>query len=148
MQIQAYFSGVGSISKRSNREIIQFQVVSVKDLRVIINNFDKYPLIIEGCSDFKLFKQIFNLKERKEHLTDDGLGKIIAIKATMNNGLSSKLQTAFPDVVPVTRPLVKKKNYWCVLISWIHICWRMFQDYYSSKYNLFCWLSSSAYNSK
>ena len=32
--------------------------------------------------------------------------KIIAIKASMNLGLSDKLKAAFPSVVPVDRPLV------------------------------------------
>ena len=32
--------------------------------------------------------------------------EIVAIKASMNRGLSEKLKSAFPDVVPVVRPLV------------------------------------------
>ena len=43
----------------------------------------------------------------KEHLTKDGLIKIVAIKASINRGLSEKLKSAFPDVVPVVRPLLK-----------------------------------------
>ena len=35
----------------------------------------------------------------KEHLTYDGLRKIVAIKASMNLGLSEKLKEEFPDVV-------------------------------------------------
>ena len=44
---------------------------------------------------------------RNEHLTEDGLRQIVAIKAAMNLGLSEKLKFAFPDVVPVKRPLVE-----------------------------------------
>ena len=33
--------------------------------------------------------------------------KIVAIKASINQGLSQKLKLAFPDVVPVVRPLVE-----------------------------------------
>jgi hypothetical protein len=43
---------------------------------------------------------------QKEHLTEEGLRKIVAIKAAINLGLSVKLQKAFPDVVPVQRFLV------------------------------------------
>jgi len=43
---------------------------------------------------------------RKEHLTMDGLIKIVSIKASMNKGLSEDLQTAFPNVTPVSRPIV------------------------------------------
>ena len=47
---------------------------------------------------------------RKEHLSEDGLRKIVAIKAAMNLGpppLSEKLKVAFPDVVPVERPKIE-----------------------------------------
>ena len=50
--------------------------------------------------------RVFELSERREHLTIEGLHKIIAIKASMNRGLSGKLNLAFPDVVAVVRPLV------------------------------------------
>jgi hypothetical protein len=43
---------------------------------------------------------------RGEHLTIEGLQKIVAIKASMNRGLSDKLKQAFPNIIPVTRPLV------------------------------------------
>ena len=41
-----------------------------------------------------------------EHLTPSGLRKIIAIKASMNNGLSDELKAEFSDITPVQRPLV------------------------------------------
>ena len=43
----------------------------------------------------------------KEHLTDEGLEKIVALKASMNLGLSQKLKFAFSHVVPINRPIVK-----------------------------------------
>ena len=49
--------------------------------------------------------QIFELVKRREHLTVEGLHKIVAIKASMNLGLSDVQKKAFPDVVPVSRPL-------------------------------------------
>ena len=45
-------------------------------------------------------------KRRGEKGVFEGLCKIIAIKAYMNRGLSCKLKSAFPDVVPVVIPLV------------------------------------------
>lgn len=46
----------------------------------------------------------------KEHLTLEGIQKIINIKATLNYGLSKELQLMFPETIPVaclhaTRPL-------------------------------------------
>jgi hypothetical protein len=57
-----------------------------EDLAVIINYFDKYPLISQKHADFSatLFKQAFNVILNKEHLTEDGPRKIVAIKASMN----------------------------------------------------------------
>lgn len=43
---------------------------------------------------------------RKEHLTMDGLQKIINIRSSMNLGLSDKLKAAFPQTSPVLRPEV------------------------------------------
>ena len=59
------------------------------------------------CSDLKLFIMVLEIMRRKEHLTQEGLIKIVAIKASMNRGLSEELKLAFPDVVPVVRPLVE-----------------------------------------
>lgn len=42
----------------------------------------------------------------KEHLTQEGLQKIVAIKASMNKDLSDELKEAFPNIIPVSRPLV------------------------------------------
>ena len=43
----------------------------------------------------------------KKYLTTEGLRKIIAIRASMNLGLSNVLKTAFPDITPVARPQVE-----------------------------------------
>ena len=54
--------------------------------------------------------KVFYLIERQEHLTDEGFIKIVAIKASMNQGLSDEFKLAFPDVVPVSIPKVKNKK--------------------------------------
>jgi hypothetical protein len=41
----------------------------------------------------------------KEHLTIQGLGKIISIKASLNLGISANLKVAFPAIIPTTRNL-------------------------------------------
>lgn len=57
-------------------------------------------------ADYVLFKEAFNLIQNKEHLTPEGLKKIIAIKASLNLGLGDELKTAFPDITPNKRPLI------------------------------------------
>jgi len=54
---------------------------SFKELMVIINHFDQYPLITKKRLDFILFKEAFQLFIHKEHLTPYGLIKMASIKA-------------------------------------------------------------------
>ena len=44
---------------------------------------------------------------KKEHLTIEGLYKIVSLKTSMNLGISPKLKSAFPDIITVERPIVK-----------------------------------------
>jgi hypothetical protein len=92
-----------------------YQVRSVKDLRVIIAHFDKYPLISQKFADYQLFKQIVEMMNRKEHLTIEGLKRIVALRASINKGLSETLKSAFPGIIPEPRPevvWVRPHQYW------------------------------------
>ncbi len=61
---------------------------TIKELAVILNHLDKYPPItVKKISDIKQLKLVVNLVLNKEHLTDEGVKKIIYIKASMNKGL-------------------------------------------------------------
>jgi len=77
--------GVGSIYSGS---YAQFSVRSFKELSVIINHFDKYPLITQKQADYLLFREVFFMIESREHLTTEGMAKIVALKASLNKGLS------------------------------------------------------------
>ena len=103
-QIKSFFS-VGSIYKDGS-QMVHFRVESVKDLVLVISHFDKYPLITQKQVDYLLFKQVFNLINRKEHLTMAGLQKIISIKFSINRGLSDKLNAAFPKTKQVEIPSI------------------------------------------
>jgi len=79
-------------------------VQSLRGLNVIVNHFERYPLLTKKREDFMLFAQIVTLINQKEHLTLSGLHEIISLKASMNLGLSTLLKTAFPDFTPAIRP--------------------------------------------
>jgi len=85
---------------------VAYKVTSAKDLDFVINHFDKYPLITFKLADYLLFKQVVGMIQLKEHLTNDGVEKIVGIKASINKGLSEELKAAFPNLIPVKRPLV------------------------------------------
>jgi hypothetical protein len=97
------YLGVGEIYTQGT-DSIQYRVFSIKDLQLVIDHFDKYPLISQKFGDYSLFKQAYLLLINKEHLTPEGLLKIIAIRASINNGLSESLKEAFPGIIPVMRP--------------------------------------------
>lgn len=95
--------GVGKIRYYENKSV-QYVVESFKDLQEIINHFDKYPLVTAKLSDFLLFKECFEIIKNKEHLTKEGMLKLIGLKNSINKGLSNKLIKAFPNFVPANRP--------------------------------------------
>jgi hypothetical protein len=55
-------------------------------------------------SDFLIFKECFEIIKQGEHLTDNGLLKIISLKTNLNLSLPQNLIEAFPKIVPITRP--------------------------------------------
>ena len=97
---------VGQIYKHGPQSI-QFVVTSRKDLGVCIKFFLKYKLQTQKRADCELWIQVCEIIERCEHLSLEGLRQIVAIRASMNRGLSDELSAAFPGIVAVVRPLVE-----------------------------------------
>lgn len=99
---------MGKIYKYKN--ILQFRVESIKELKVIVNHFYNFPLITNKRADYELFRKTYDIVISKEHLNENGLKKIVALKASLNKGLSDKLKIVFSDIVPVDRPLVQDQS--------------------------------------
>lgn len=90
-----------------------YYVNSLKDLEIIINHFELYPLLSKKHEDFLLFKAVILLMVNKEHLTEEGLLNIVSMRASLNKGLSDKLKANFPDIVPAIKlsvPFVSIKD--------------------------------------
>jgi hypothetical protein len=102
------FFGAGHVTLHGNAAM--YQVVKLSDLAFIIEHFDNYPLKTKKYGDFLLFKQAFYIVKIKEHLTKEGLTKLVAIRATLNKGLPERLSVAFTNVTPVPRPQMNKTN--------------------------------------
>jgi len=86
--------------------MFEYRVESVKDLAIIMDYFDKYPVITQKQADYLLFNMAINLMKEKAYLNSKGLRKLIAIRASLNWGLPSALEAAFPNIIPVLRPNV------------------------------------------
>ena len=102
---QTYFGGVGRIV--IYKDTCTFRVDSLKQIsNVIIPHFNKYPPITQKLGDYLLFRDIIKMMNNREHLTLQGLERILSIKASLNLGLSDELKAAFPKIEPILRPLV------------------------------------------
>lgn len=112
--IQEYFGGIGILSVSGST--VYWRVFSVKELKVIIDHLDEYPLLTKKYLDFVLFKEAFKLFVNKTHLTDEGLINIASIKASMNLGLSETLKAAFPTY-GVIDPLSLSKGLITILVG-------------------------------
>jgi len=92
LQLKSFFGEIGTILVNKDRTCVYYKIRKLDDIiRIIIPHFDKYPLITYKQNDFKIFKNIVELMNKSEHLTKDGLMKIINLKAFLNKGLSNKL---------------------------------------------------------
>lgn len=106
LQLKKFF-GCGLIINKKTRNESSFRVNSLWDLtNIIIPHFANFPLISQKSADFILFTQIVKLIENKFHLTEEGLQKIINLKASLNIGLSEVQKINFPNNNPVDRPIV------------------------------------------
>jgi len=63
---------------------MQYRVSSLKNLKIITDHFDSYPLITQKRADYLLFKQAIAIINNKEHLSREGLLKLVGIKASLN----------------------------------------------------------------
>ena len=107
--IQKYFGGIGTIVNFS--DMCAFRVTSPNAIfTTIFTHFDKFPLITQKQSDYLLFKQIVVMMLQGKHLQMEGLQTIVNVRASLNLGLSESLKEAFPETIPVSRPLVDKSK--------------------------------------
>lgn len=109
--------GVGNTYRA--KDVVQLRVeslVGINKLILALNSLASSSVphgvgsslfISQKGADFLLFQQAVEIMNRGEHLTIEGLRKIVAIRASMNLGLPESLKEAFPGIKPVGRPLVK-----------------------------------------
>lgn len=84
---------------KSGKNTLKYRIESLEWIsNLIIPHFDKYPLATQKLGDYLLFRAVVEMMKAKEHLTESGVNKIVAMKASMNNGLSADLCAAFPNL--------------------------------------------------
>jgi hypothetical protein len=63
------------------------------DVLSLIEFFDKYPMYTRKFLDYLDWKEIWNLKKSKTHLTMEGYDKILNIAHNMNSGRTDVLKS-------------------------------------------------------
>ena len=77
--------GVGRIYKHGP-DSLYYRIFGLNNLSVIIKHLDSFPLLTQKQADYILFKQVVELMNIGEHLTQPGILKIINLKASLNSG--------------------------------------------------------------
>lgn len=72
------FFKVGTVST-SGYDFARYRVRSRKDLQVIINHFNNYPLKTSKVINFACFCEIFNLIGSKTHTNVKGFLKLVSL---------------------------------------------------------------------
>ena len=101
-EIQVSLGGIGRTGKFA-QDAYALRVNTISQMAMLIDHFDKYPLVTQKRADYLLWREVINMMQRKEHITQEGLLTILSLKASMNLGLSENLKVAFPDIVPALR---------------------------------------------
>lgn len=105
-KIQSYF-GLGAIYHRSDKKISVYRVSNVNYIKdVIIPHFTKYPLISKKHIDFLLWSKVIKLILNKDHLNKEGFSKILSYYASINKGISKKVQEYFPNIMAADKPVI------------------------------------------
>lgn len=119
LAINSYFNNKGSISykKAGNCYILKYS--NLKDCLMVRDHFLKYPLMSAKVCYFKLWSQILDIIQSRNHLTLSGLLEIVALKAQFNDGLSPKLIENFPSIARGQTKLEYKPNLISLDLDWV-----------------------------
>lgn len=105
-KIQSFF-GVGAVYTRQDKPISWYRVTNITNINnVIIPHFTKYPLISKKRGDFLLWSKVIEIISNKDHLTEIGFLKILSYYANINRGVSKKVLSHYPDILPADKPIV------------------------------------------
>jgi len=116
---QAFFCGIGSVTVYGNSTL--YRVSNINDIiKVIIPHFEKYPLKSAKSIAHQLcWGERTILIKNKEHLTKEGILKIVSLKSGHNKGLPEKLKAAFPTVAELDMSMYKVNNATSLNPNWV-----------------------------
>ena len=74
----------GNIGYRKNQDTYYYGSTSFASARNVINYFDHYHLLSTKHINYLKWRKAYLIIQKKDHLTKEGLEKIIKLKNTMN----------------------------------------------------------------
>lgn len=84
-KIQAFFKGDNKIYSDESNNAVCFRVSAINSIPTnIIPHFDKYVLEGNKLLNYLIWKEIINLIQTKEHLSEEGLIKIKSLRERLN----------------------------------------------------------------
>ena len=101
------FFNCGYVAKYKNRKVCEFIVTKINDIiTYIIPFFDKCKIEGSKYKDYVKFKEAAILIKNKEHLTEEGLNKIIELKNSALRFARSTLKNYPFTTGPLLEPAV------------------------------------------
>ena len=86
LELKKFFDCGNVVIDNRNTDTKKFQVTSLSDILIkIIPHFDKYPCLTSKYLNFRDWKDIALIKNKNEHLTEEGISKILKIVENLNS---------------------------------------------------------------
>lgn len=86
------------VVRRNHGDRYEFRVRKLGDLNRIVKFFETHPLKTSKNVNFKKWARIINLMNRGEHLTTEGLIKILEVAITMNREEKTKAEEILKEL--------------------------------------------------
>lgn len=103
-EINNYFGNIGIISLEKSSNAYRLRFIGIANCLIVKSHFDKYSLFTYKLVHYQIWSKVLNIFANKEHLTIDGLNKIVALNQHSPKGISPELLEQFPNFLPVLSP--------------------------------------------
>ena len=94
--VKSFFGNIGNISKHKSDNTLRYTVGGVSNCKIIKTHFSNYPLLTYKLVYYHLWSIVLDIMVKGEHLSPEGLLKIVSIKAQFKKGAIQVIVNQFP----------------------------------------------------
>ena len=87
--VKSFFGNIGNISKHKSDNTLRYTVGGVSNCKIIQTQFSNYPLLTYKLVYFSLWTIVLDIMGKGEHLSPEGLLKIVSTKLNLKRGYPS-----------------------------------------------------------